>query len=424
MLFARTEGVRGVLISCLCASLALAVGCGGGGSNGSNSNNTVTPTQNTQPIMVNGGPPAAIALSGTYPNGAFTSVTVCVPGSTTSCQSIDGVLVDTGSVGLRLLSSLSGGELTLSLPKASILGNPLGECVQFVDFSFLWGPVETADVKIAGEVATSVPVNVVGDTTFNAGSGIPGACGVAGGNDDDDTLARLGANGILGVGSFAQDCGGGCVTSTTSGGTMYYQCTSSGCIPSLVSLAQQVQNPVSLFASDNNGVIIQLPAATSPQPSLTGSMVFGIGTQANNALGSATVLTLDNNFNITTKFNGSTMSNSFIDSGSNGFFFDDNSITACQIEVGFYCPPSPLTGLPAVNTGFNGANSTITFGVVNAETAFNNSSSDAVFPNLAGPSDGTFTSFDFGLPFFYGRNVYTSIQGAAAPGGQTPYWAY
>ena len=87
MLFARTEAVRRGLMFCLCGSLALALGCGGG-SNNSNSNTNVTPTQNTQPIAVNGGPPAAIALSGIYPNGAFTSVTVCVPGRGSQARSL------------------------------------------------------------------------------------------------------------------------------------------------------------------------------------------------------------------------------------------------------------------------------------------------------------------------------------------------
>ena len=121
MRFARTEALRRASMFCLCGSLALAAGCGGG-SNNSNSNNSGTPTQNTQPIAVNGGPQAAINLSGIYLNGAFTSVTVCVPGSATSCQTIDGVLVETGSFGLRLLSSTSGGELTLALPTTSIRG--------------------------------------------------------------------------------------------------------------------------------------------------------------------------------------------------------------------------------------------------------------------------------------------------------------
>jgi hypothetical protein len=44
----------------------------------------------------------------------FTSVTICVPGQS-SCQTIGGVLVDTGSSGLRLL----GSAVSLTLPRPS-----------------------------------------------------------------------------------------------------------------------------------------------------------------------------------------------------------------------------------------------------------------------------------------------------------------
>ncbi|MGH9530211.1 MAG: DUF3443 family protein [Terriglobales bacterium] len=77
-----------------------------------------------------------------------------------------------------------------------------------------------------------------------------------------------------------------------------------------------------------------------------------------------------------------------------------------------------------MNSGANGATSTVNFSVANADSAFNSFPNDAVVPGLAGPNDGSFTSFDWGLPFFYGRNVFTSIAGTSAPGGQTPYWAY
>jgi hypothetical protein len=33
-------------------------------------------------------------------------------------------------------------------------------------------------------------------------------------------------------------------------------------------------------------------------------------------------------------------------------------------------------------------------------------------------------SFDFGLPFFYGRSVFTAIQGRSAGGFTGPYFAY
>jgi hypothetical protein len=415
MRFARTEGVRGLLISCLCASLALAIGCGGGSNNSNSNNNNGTPTQNAQPIAVNGGPPAAIAMSGIYLNGAFTSVTVCVPGSATSCQTIDNVLVDTGSFGLRLLSSSSQGELTLALPTASISGVPIGECTQFADTSFIWGPVAIADVKIAGEQASSVPVHVVGDTSF---ASVPGTCST---NIDDDSLAKLGANGILGVGNFQQDCGSFCSTGTAPTG-FYYQCPASGCVPTLVSLTQQVQNPVSLFATDNNGVIIELPAVTSPQPTLTGSMIFGIGTQADNALGSATVFPVDlSSGGFTTTYNNVAYTGSFIDSGSNGLFFLDAGTTGIPIctDTSFWYCPASTTQFNVTNQATGGSPHALSFSVGNFDQLI--AGPNAAVNGTAGPNAGF---FDFGLPFFYGRNVYTSIDGTTAPGGQTPYWAY
>jgi hypothetical protein len=419
MPFARTAGMRRVSTLGLLGSLALMLACGGG-NNTTKPNPITTPAQNVQAITVDAG------ATGSYVNGAFATITVCASGSTSNCQQIDHMLVDTGSVGLRILSSSSGGELTLSLPQTSIGGSPVGECTQFVDLSFFWGPVETADVRIAGEVASSIPINVIGDTTFSAASGVPSSCGVAGSPDDADSLAALGANGILGVGSFLDDCGNACVSGATPPSPNYYQCPSSGCVPSFVSAAQLVQNPVSLFASDNNGVIVELPASSGPQATLSGSLVFGIGTQSNNALGGATVLTFDqnSNFDFTTNFSGSTLASSFIDSGSNGLFFDDNSLTICPTpNAAFYCPATPPS-LTALNSGSNGASTIVTFNVINTDTAFNSFPNATVFPGLAGPNHGSFSSFDWGLPFFYGRNVFTSIQGTTAPGGQTPYWAY
>src|SRR6202034_4695690 len=67
-----------------------------------------TSTVNTASVIIDGGPSAS---SGSV-NTMFTTVTVCVPGSTTSCQTIDHIQVDTGSYGLRLLASV----LTVGLP--------------------------------------------------------------------------------------------------------------------------------------------------------------------------------------------------------------------------------------------------------------------------------------------------------------------
>jgi uncharacterized protein DUF3443 len=395
--------VRGILLVAISAGCMSVSGCGGGGR--SKSNSIVTSGQNVQAISVNSGP------ANNYANGVFTSVTVCIPGTST-CQTVSDVLVDTGSSGLRILSSAL---TSVVLPQQTGTGgSPVVECLPFLS-GVTWGPVQTADIQIAGESASAVPIQVLSDTAFP----IAAPCKNTG-LPTEDTLQSLGANGILGVGVFAQDCGPGCAQSSQP--NVYYLCPSSGCQPTTEPVAQQVQNPVALFASDNNGVIIELPAVNGAEPTASGSLVFGIGTQSNNSLGSATVYTTDNSASFITQFKGQSYPGSFIDSGSNGIFFLDAATTHipdCSSSKGFYCPTSTLN-LSATNQGLNGSTGTVNFNVANADSLFSNQT-DAVFSDLAGPGS---TNFDWGLPFFFGRNVFTAIEGKSTPGGSGPYWAY
>jgi hypothetical protein len=401
----------------LAGAVAAAAGCsgssggsntGGGGGGGS--------TANVQAITVNTGPTAAPPLNSPYINGAFTSVTVCVPGGTTSCQTISGILVDTGSSGLRILSSAL---TTISLPQQTgANGDPIVECLPFVD-GITWGPVQTADMTIAGEQAKALPIQVIGSSNFPT---IPNACTSFGAPEDD--LSTLGANGILGVGNFAQDCGSACSVSGASNPGLYYTCPAAGCQVTAQSLSGQVQNPIVLFPKDNNGVIIELPSVTGAETSVSGSMIFGIGTQTNNGLGSATVYTIDpSSGNFTTVFNNVTYQDAgFLDSGSNAIYFLDSNTTGmptCADTTFWYCPAA-TQNFSATNKGANGASGSINFSVGNADS-LTASQTVGVANGLGGPDPGT---FDWGLPFFYGRNVYTAIEGQNTPGGVGPYWAY
>ncbi len=392
------------------AALLFAVGCGGGSSQ---TTTTTTPPPiassggNVQAITVNAGP------TGMFANGAFTSVTVCTPGTST-CQTINGVLVDTGSSGLRILSS----ALTVSLTQQKVSdGNPVVECLPFVG-GHTWGPVQTADIQISGEKASAVPIQVVSDSLFP----VPASCSSRG--PSLGSLSSLGANGLLGVGTFAQDCGGACVSTGSSNPNLYFECPTSGCTVIGEALSQQVQNPVALFAMDNNGVIVELPAVSTPQASVSGSLVFGIGTQSNNGLNGATVFTLDASGNFTTTFNNQSFNRSFLDTGSNAFFFLNSTTTkipTCPDAASFYCPSS-TQNLSALNRGVNGASATVKFSVANADNLFKSSPTAFAFGNLAGPN--SLSGFDWGLPFFYGRNVFTAIEGKSTPGGPGPYWAF
>jgi hypothetical protein len=337
-------------------------------------------------------------------------VTICVPGSS-NCQTINGVLVDTGSFGLRVLSSALG-SLNGALPQQKdSSGNSILECAQFVN-SVLWGPVVNADVGMAGEKASSIPVQVIDASSTPIAAG----CKAIGPAEED--LTSLGANGILGVGFFIQDCGGACAVSGSSNPGFYYSCAGSTCHVTGESGAQQVQNPVAHVSHDANGVVINLPSASAGAPSLSGSIVFGIGTQDNNGIGSAQTLRADNFGNLKTNFKNQTYSG-FIDSGSNAYFFLDSSATGMpdcpNPESGFYCPSSPVN-LSASNSDGTTTN-TVNFTIGNASQMFS-ISANFVFPSLGGPNPST---FDWGLPFFFGRKVFVGIE---APAGSGPFWAY
>ena len=186
----------------LAGILMATAGCGGSSSPGTSSGGgSTTAANNVQSISVNTGPTAGPPINSPAINEAFTSVTVCAPGSSSNCQTINGILVDTGSPGLRILSS----ALTISLPQQTGAGgNAVVECLPFID-GFTWGPVQTADLTIAGEQAKNLSIQVIGGTAF---TNIPTSCSSNGAEEDD--LKNLGANGILGIGSFVQDCGEAC----------------------------------------------------------------------------------------------------------------------------------------------------------------------------------------------------------------------
>lgn len=398
----------------LCAALGLsALSCGGGGGNSVSLGSGGSPPTgaNVVSIVVDAGP------TSTSPdvNTLFTTVTVCVPGSSTDCQTIDHLQVDTASYGLRILAPV----LTLTLPvQMAANGDSLLECTQFVD-GYSWGPIALADVQISGESASSVPVQVIGDARFTT---VPADCSSIGAAED--TVAAFGANGILGIGVFAQDCGPNCVTTAVP--QTYYACTSSLCQATTVSLASQVPNPVTMFAKDNNGEIIQLPTvAAQGAATVAGSMIFGIDTQANNKSGSQFVLTVDSSYgDFTTVFNGQSLTQSFLDTGSNGLYFNDSSLAQCTGTnlTQFYCPAS-TQALTAMLQGQNAMSTSVSFSVARADTLGANDPSLVAFATLAGTFP-TADTFDWGLPFYYGRTVYTAVENAATSVGTGPYVAF
>ncbi|TRZ55962.1 MAG: DUF3443 domain-containing protein [Rhodocyclaceae bacterium] len=413
-----------LLVACMFGAMLVIAGCGGGGGSGApSSGNSSPPTsdgaaQNVAVVTVGGGPANRINL-------LFVTVIICAPGDSTACQAVDNVLVDTASTGLRIFAS----QLTVPLqPQTDSGGNPLAACGQFADGT-VWGSMKLADVKIAGETAKAVPIQLIADPAFAA---VPTNCSGIGALRN--TIQAFGASGVLGVSVFRQDCGAACERNAIPG--TYYACAATGCKPAALATGKQLQNPVALFGQNNNGVIIDLPAvAAEGAATVSGSLIFGIGTQSNNGLGNALVLPVDpTRGTFTTLYANRFYTGSFIDSGSNALFFNDgNSVPVssggttampfCKqtFSAGFFCPLGTQT-FSAMNQGSNAVIGTVGFSVANAESLFTSNPGHRVFGNLAGPVSGT--AFDWGLPFYFGRRVYTAIEGKNTPGGVGPYVAY
>lgn len=387
----------------LAALAAAALACGGGGGGSGSLPDT---QRNVVPVSTDG------ALCGTNPstylNEPCVRVTICTPGTQT-CQTIDDVLLDTGSFGLRIFRQ----ALTVPLTPVTLGGRELGECIQFGDLSADWGPVQTAGVVLGGEPQVQVPIQVI-DAGF---SGRPGSCANA---ETDPSTA--GFNGILGVGAAIQDCGPTCTVAANA--NVYYACSSGSCAGTTVPLPQQVTNPVAALPQDNNGVVVRLPTVSAGgAPSADGSVLLGIGTAVDNVPGSVAVLDLDGSGEFRTTVAGSSYP-SFADTGSNALFFAPPggvTLPTCASASEWFCPPTTMS-LTATNRGASGRGSaTVSFQIANFDQL--DKSSNAVFPTLAGPSLGG-GEFDWGLPFFLGRSVYVGFEGRDSPLGTGPYVAH
>lgn len=382
-------------------------------------NNLQSTTPNALTLTVDAGPSAATGQI----NHAYVTIKVCAPGSQTQCANIDHILLDTGSSGLRLVRSvLVAGGVTLAA-ETDAQGQEVEECMTFGGGQ-TWGPVAPADVTLAGEIAAKLPVQVMDDT--NAGAPPPATCGANG--TLINGVSGFGANGVLGVGVLAEDCGAACVSPATPL-ALYYGCTTAGvCTAENIALANQVTNPVAMFTTDNNGVIVTLPNLQNANgdASIAGQLIFGIATQADNALPvtGLTVLGANANGDFTATYNGGTaVLPALIDSGTDAYSFDDPTIAVCATGpyVGYYCPAVAPQSLFAVNTGVGmyNATDTVDFAIADPNSFV---AGATAFIDLGG--GGGSTRFTWGMPFFYGRKVYFGIDQRVSGTYTGPFYAY
>ena len=466
---------RQVAVGALSCALACALSCGLNGCSfqstpsssvptscpvgtatvGASSSLLTTSPNNKIPVYV--ADPSTTGVYG-YQNEPLVSVTICSPGHTlaSQCQTVSNILLDTGSFGLRVFrSAITSGGVALVQQTARFGGvgasYALAEC-QLFGSGADWGPVQKGDVILGNQTASNVSLQVI-DHSY------PGESACEPYLPDTDPCTA-GYNGILGVGMFGPDCGPDCASANPAINvlTEYFLCNGASCgnvalgQPVVVPLGIQVTNPVALMgASNNNGVSLTFPAVgpSGASGGAPGSMTIGIGPGASNTPLAAVVAypadpngatdCLGSDFNTvlngvafgdhsatTTCANVASATHSFIDSGSNNYYFPRFGVQlrGCATSSASFCPTSPVAVSASLN-GYAGAPGALAVGfsiasadalVATGNTAFNNLGADA------GPG-----LFVWGMPFFYGRTIYVGISGSSATfnagAASGPFWA-
>lgn len=417
--------------------LLTACGGGGGGSNPAPAPApapapTVTPTPMPKPtptIFPAVGDSNVIAIyvdaglagsRASIPNAIYADVKICHPSNPSQCAVIDHVIVDTGSVGLRVLASALPTNFLPALPQSTVGAQKAAQCLSFVS-GVTWGSVRSVELRMGGSsfdglTASNLPIQIINDPD-PAFSTVPASCSSQGGLMQ--TAADLGAKGILGVGLFIQDCGPACANSAPS---VYYACSGTGsCSASAMPLSKQVSNPISSWAPHDNGNTIWLPNLQSGSSARAdGMLVVGVGTSNNNALqANSQILAANSSGTFTANVNGNTLARSFIDSGSSITFLPaagSTPLSVCPTPLSsFFCPVNSLS-LTATNTGRAGTSSQTNVAIINAANAFSAKPLDNAYAGLAGSSSAPYNSLDYGASFFFGRYVSTLIETKSATG--------
>ncbi|WP_413561182.1 DUF3443 family protein [Bdellovibrio sp. HCB209] len=365
-----------------------------------------------------------------YENEPCISVTICTPG-TSNCQTIPNILVDTGSYGLKIFKSL----ITVPLTQVSVTDGPLASCTGYLDGSGHWGEVVKADVQLGGiKTITSGGISIV---TLNSSYADPSGCS----SKPDTTPADAGFNGIIGVGSFAEDCSVGsatandCVLAPSRG---YWACVNGSCSTTRVPAADQIVNPIARMPTNyDNGLVIKLPSVpTTGAGAAYGYLIVGIGTDSNNTGTGLTVFPVENDATFVTRYNNTDYDYAFIDSGTNfnGFPQIGGYPATCS-GSDFYCPSSQVSISATMKGGSGGSavSKAVSFPVGNMITLASADPYSMVYGNIAFDSSDLVSQnspipFDWGLPFFLGRSVYVGIKGKTATvNGSSvsgPFWAF
>ena len=357
--------------------------------------------------------PNVLPLVMRTPHGGFNrmvaSVTVCEPG-TERCATVDDVMVDTGSTGLRLEASAMPTWLRLpAFPGPG--GRPLAECLRFVHDT-AWGPLYRADVRLGGLTAKGLPLQVIDDQ----GGLQPQAC--------PRSDVRPTSNGTLGIGHHLYDCQGTCGQRADAPGVFVRDGAEWSPSEGAIEPAYRLPNPVSYLPGHDNGIVIELPASPAGGArEVAGTLTFGVDAVAGDGAGTARILHLDAAGRFTTVLDGRSYPASYIDSGTETYILRDDSLPRCRTMAWAYCV-EPRRTLDAEMVGIDGKRIPTRFGVGNYQGVRERHAGAS--DDVAEAAEAQSTAFVWGAPFFLGRRVSVVMEGRRmgdTPGLVGPFYA-
>lgn len=345
----------------------------------------------------------AIPLTVRTPHSGFNrlvvSVTVCEPG-TARCATIDDVMVDTGSTGLRLEASAVPRWLRLPAHVGPDQ-RPLAECLHFLHDD-AWGPLVQADLHMGGMSIGDLPLQIIADD----GGPQPDAC--------PRSSVRPTSNGTLGVGPHLSDCPGSCDGGSKSPGYFVEEAGTWQAVRGPIDPADRLPNPVSRLPEHSNGVVFDLPLPPEGGArEVAGTLTFGVGTSANNRLDRAAIIPVSTTGRFTTTFRGRVYPDSYIDSGTETYILDNPELPRCPGMDWAFCA-EPGRWLEATVVGEAGTHHRWPFRVGDYSTA--RARDLGASDGMAVAAEPGSTSFVWGAPFFLGKRVAVVLDGMRVPG--------
>jgi hypothetical protein len=309
----------------------------------------------------------------------YTSVKVCTVGQNRQCETVDRILVDSGSSGLRLfrptnlaLEPLHTNQYELDhfvpLPGPAVPGPDVYMCARFANSSH-FGPLKIAVVELLEPQTSLSGLTIAIQVPGTPRSGT-GGCGTI-------TPESSGFNGILGIRGKENCAGDGC----------YLTCEVDECRVAIPDT--DIASPTMFYGADANyaglGWMLSLPANPPAGTTVEGVLTVGLPWPM-----PSNIVMLE--YPLTGQVNGNTYAVGLADTGAptNGLPRSAFNVSIPECS-GLYCP-STSTAAEVLLTDHRGISHWLTIRVDRARA------DGKVRPTSSGIA--------LGLPFYFGKTVY------------------